>query len=151
MTTPHPGPASDDPWRRPDTGDGPTPGTGAESTAAARPEFTPGPAPRRPASDDPWRPPTAPAPGPTTGPGGVAPGGHGPAGYGGPPPTTAPPPGWRPPVHLQAAPPRRLPAQDMAALDAQEQRAQRLTWVIGGVAGAVLVVVVCLLCSRAFL
>ncbi len=39
----------------------------------------------------------------------------------------------------------------MTALDTQEQRAQRVTWVIGGIAGAVLVVVVCLLCSRAFL
>ncbi|QOC93785.1 hypothetical protein [Micromonospora craniellae] len=115
MTTPHPGPASDDPWRRPTA---PTPAAGT-----------------------------------TTGPGGRVggpPDGHGTgvAGYSGPPPTIAPPPGWRPPVHFQAAPPRRLPAQDMGALDAQEQRAQRTTWVIGGVAGAVLVVLVCLLCSR---
>ncbi|MEG3634995.1 hypothetical protein [Micromonospora palythoicola] len=51
-------------------------------------------------------------------------------------------------MHLQAAPPRQLPAQDMASLDAQEQRAQRVTWAVGAVAGAVLVVLTCLLCTR---
>ncbi|WP_247673762.1 hypothetical protein [Micromonospora sp. C51] len=51
-------------------------------------------------------------------------------------------------MHLQAAPPRQLPAQDMISLDAQEQRAQRVTWTVGAVAGAVLVVLTCLLCTR---
>ncbi|MFV2103320.1 hypothetical protein [Micromonospora sp. LOL_024] len=72
-------------------------------------------------------------------------------GYNGPPPTTAPPAGWRPPVHLQAAPPRRLPHQDIGALDAGEQRAQRVTWAVAAIAGAVLLVLGCLLCVRAFL
>ncbi|MGQ5260490.1 hypothetical protein ACTWLT_07010 [Micromonospora sp. ZYX-F-536] len=68
--------------------------------------------------------------------------------YAGPPPSTPPPAGWRPPVHLQPAPPRRLPPQDMAGLDAAEQRSQRVTYGFGAVAGVVLVVLVCLLCSR---
>src|SRR5207237_419145 len=42
--------------------------------------------------------------------------------YSGPPPTTPPPPGWRPPVHVQVPPPRRLPPQDMAAMDQAEQQ-----------------------------
>ncbi|WP_438941325.1 hypothetical protein [Micromonospora craterilacus] len=52
-------------------------------------------------------------------------------------------------MHLRPAPPRRLPPQDMVALDAQEQRAQRVTWSVGAVAAAVLLVLVCLLCTRA--
>ncbi|MFF4876712.1 hypothetical protein [Micromonospora sp. NPDC000668] len=68
--------------------------------------------------------------------------------YAGPPPSVPPPAGWRPPVHLEAAPPRRLPPQDMAGLDAAEQRSQRLTYGFGAAAGVVLVVLVCLLCSR---
>jgi hypothetical protein len=36
----------------------------------------------------------------------------------------------------------------MADLDASEQRAQRLTFGFGAAAGVVLVVLVCLLCSR---
>ncbi|MFF5174260.1 hypothetical protein ACFY3U_16695 [Micromonospora sp. NPDC000089] len=79
-----------------------------------------------------------------TGPGPAGTGG----GYAGPPPTTPPPAGWRTPVHLQPAPPRTLPPQDMTALDAAEQRAQRLTWTVGAVAGAVLLGLFCLLCSR---
>ncbi|MEU3452038.1 hypothetical protein ABZ671_00145 [Micromonospora sp. NPDC006766] len=70
------------------------------------------------------------------------------SGYSGPPPTTPPPPGWRPPVHVRPAPPRQLPPQDMAAMDRTEQRAQRLTYGIGAVAGVVLVILTCLLCSR---
>ncbi|MGC5332726.1 hypothetical protein [Micromonospora sp. DT62] len=70
------------------------------------------------------------------------------SGYAGPPATTPPPAGWRPPVHLRPPPPRRLPAQDMAGLDAAEQRAQRLTYGVGAVAGVVLAVLVCVLCSR---
>ncbi|MEU8180208.1 hypothetical protein AB0B85_26265 [Micromonospora sp. NPDC049044] len=69
-------------------------------------------------------------------------------GYAGPPPTVPPPTGWRPPVHLQPAPPRRLPPQDMTELDVVEQRAQRVTYGFAAGAGVVLLVVVCLLCSR---
>ncbi|MFF0150242.1 hypothetical protein [Micromonospora sp. NPDC005203] len=70
------------------------------------------------------------------------------SGYVGPPPTVPPPAGWRPPVHLRPAPPRRLPPQDMAELDVAEQRSQRVTYGFGVGAAVVLVVVVCLLCSR---
>ncbi|WP_410809994.1 hypothetical protein [Micromonospora sp. 067-2] len=68
--------------------------------------------------------------------------------YAGPPPSTPPPAGWRPPVHLEPAAPRRLPPQDMADLDAAEQRSQRVTYGFGAAAGVVLVVLVCLLCAR---
>ncbi|WP_433688127.1 hypothetical protein ACQP0I_05095 [Micromonospora carbonacea] len=91
------------------------------------------------ATNDPKRP-------PEPGPAGADPS----AGYGGPPPSTPPPPGWRPPLHVRAAPPRQLPPQDMAGLDAVEQRAQHVTWVVGAVAGVVLLALLCLLCSRAF-
>jgi hypothetical protein len=37
----------------------------------------------------------------------------------------------------------------MVDMDGAEQRAQRLTWSVGAVAGVVLVLLVCLLCSRA--
>ncbi|MGC4745627.1 hypothetical protein ACLQ28_08180 [Micromonospora sp. DT201] len=70
------------------------------------------------------------------------------SGYAGPPPSVPPPTGWRPPVHQQPAPPRRLPPQDMAGLDVAEQQSQRVTYGFGAAAGVVLVVVVCLLCSR---
>ncbi|WP_091602567.1 hypothetical protein [Micromonospora mirobrigensis] len=111
---------------------------------------------RRP---DPAGPPDSPASGRQRSPGdgtsgedaGGVPGGPAAAGYTGPPPTSPPPPGWRPPVHIQGTPPRRLPPQDMAALDADEQRAQRVTWGMGAVTGVVLLVLLCLLCSRAFL
>ncbi|MEU8071698.1 MULTISPECIES: hypothetical protein [unclassified Micromonospora] len=77
-----------------------------------------------------------------------SPGGKPPSGYAGPPPSTPPPPGWRPPVHVQPSPPRRLPPQDMAAMDQAEQRAQRLTYGIGAAVAVVLVLLTCLLCSR---
>ncbi|MFC8847291.1 MULTISPECIES: hypothetical protein [unclassified Micromonospora] len=106
--------------------------------------------------DDYWRRPPDPAGGGATDGQMPRPPGPGPVGvdlstrYGGPPPTTPPPPGWRPPLHVQAAPPRLLPPQDMAGLDAVEQRAQHVTWGLGAVAGVVLLALLCLLCSRAF-
>ncbi len=51
-------------------------------------------------------------------------------------------------MHVRPAPPRRLPAQDMDGMDRAEQQAQRLTYGIGAVAGVVLVILTCLLCSR---
>ena len=70
------------------------------------------------------------------------------ASYAGPPPATAPPPGWRPPVVIQPLPPRRLPGQDLAGIEAEEHTARRVTYGVGLVAGAVLLAVVFLLCSR---
>ncbi|WP_433389692.1 hypothetical protein [Micromonospora sp. KLBMP9576] len=91
---------------------------------------------RRP-DTSPERPAAGPAPVPARG-----------SGYPGPPPSTPPPAGWRPPVYLRPPPPRRLPPQDMAELDVAEQRAQRLTYGVGTLAGVVLVILVCVLCSR---
>jgi hypothetical protein len=71
-----------------------------------------------------------------------------PAGYAGPPPSTRPPLGWRPPVVIEPPPPRPLPTQDHAYLDVQEQSARTLTYGIGMVAAAILLVVFCTLCAR---
>ncbi|MGC4757303.1 hypothetical protein [Micromonospora trifolii] len=120
MTTPSGGSTPDDYWRRPDTGD----------DAVAK------------------QPPAAPATAPPTGQTGPASTGRTASGYPGPPPSVPPPAGWRPPVHLQPAPPRQLPPQDMAGLDAAEQRSQRVTYGFGAAAGVVLLVLLCLLCSR---
>ncbi|MGW3792939.1 hypothetical protein ACWD8I_17500 [Micromonospora arida] len=118
MTTPSGGSAPDDYWRRPDTGDDAV-GTTSENDG--------------------------PPPAGQTGP---APTGGTSSGYAGPPPSVPPPAGWRPPVHLQPAAPRQLPPQDMAGLDAAEQRSQRVTYGFGAAAGVVLLVLLCLLCSR---
>ncbi|MEH0984617.1 hypothetical protein [Micromonospora sp. CPCC 205556] len=147
MTTPS-GAPEDDYWRRPPEDQG-SPPAGPVAPVPAEPITPSAPAPTSPS---PWAAPqhtgpglpapdvdrtTMPPPGATAG------------GYAGPPPTTPPPAGWRPPVHLQAAPPRALAPQDMEAMDAAEQRAQRLTYVIGAAAGVVLLLLLCLLCSRA--
>jgi hypothetical protein len=68
--------------------------------------------------------------------------------YSGPPRADPPPSGWRPPVVAQPPPPRALPAQDESALDGAESAARTLTYGIGMVAGAILLIVLCLLCSR---
>jgi hypothetical protein len=52
-------------------------------------------------------------------------------------------------VHVQPPPPRPLPAQDLPGLDFAEGSARTLTYGIGMVGGAVLLVVMCLFCSRA--
>jgi hypothetical protein len=41
-----------------------------------------------------------------------------------------------------------LPAQDLAAIDAAERSARTVTYGIGMVAGALLLVAMCLVCSR---
>jgi hypothetical protein len=51
-------------------------------------------------------------------------------------------------VHVQPPPPGRLPPQDLPALDAAEGSARTLTYGIGMLTTAVLLVVMCLLCSR---
>jgi hypothetical protein len=82
----------------------------------------------------PASPPTAPAP-------------AGPS-YPGPPTNPAPTGNWRPPVHIQPPPPRRLPPQDLVGVEAEEHRARTVTITVGLVAGVALLVVICLLCSR---
>ncbi|TDC35741.1 hypothetical protein E1211_15140 [Micromonospora sp. 15K316] len=126
VTTPNAGSSPDDFWRRPPSG-----GEGLPDRATA------------PITGDRTTSAEGSPPGANAGPGGSPY-----AGYSGPPPSTPPPAGWRPPVHLQPAAPRSLPPQDMAALDLAEQRAQRVTYSVGAVAGVVLVILVCLLCSR---
>ncbi|WP_433298312.1 translation initiation factor 2 [Actinoplanes sp. CA-030573] len=69
--------------------------------------------------------------------------------YQGPPRTSPPPPSWRPPTIAQPPAPRTLPAQDMDALDDAEGSARTVTYGIGLVAGAIAVILMCLLCARA--
>jgi hypothetical protein len=73
---------------------------------------------------------------------------HSPRAYQGPPPTNPPPAGWRPPVVAQPASPRRLPEQDHARLDVEEKAAKTLTTGIGMLVGAVLLVLILILCAR---
>jgi hypothetical protein len=69
-------------------------------------------------------------------------------GYLGPPPTNAPPAGWRPPVVIQPAAPRALPEQNHDRLDVAERAARTLTNGIGMVVGAILLVLLLILCAR---
>jgi hypothetical protein len=68
--------------------------------------------------------------------------------YTGPPPTQPPPRGWRTPHVTRPAPPRALPEQDLVGLDEAERGARTLTLGIGMIAGAVVLILSCLLCSR---
>jgi hypothetical protein len=52
-------------------------------------------------------------------------------------------------VLIQTPPPRELPRQDHAAMDAEEKEARTVTLGVGMVAGAVLLVVLFVLCGRA--
>jgi hypothetical protein len=85
--------------------------------------------------------------------------GTGPAAPPGPPPSvpytgaprsTPPPRGWRPPVVESPAPPRALPAQDVERIEREEQAATILTKGLGIFAGAVLLVLLFILCGRVF-
>jgi hypothetical protein len=68
--------------------------------------------------------------------------------YSGPPRTSPPPPGWRPPVVAQPPTPRELPAQNIARLDEAEGSARTVTYGVGMVAGAIALILMCLLCAR---
>jgi hypothetical protein len=68
--------------------------------------------------------------------------------YKGPPQAPPPPPDWRPPTFAQPTPPRTLPPQDMDALDEAEGSARTVTYGVGLVAGAIAVILICLLCAR---
>lgn len=70
------------------------------------------------------------------------------SGYAGPPPTVAPPAGWRPPVVYQPPPPREMPAQDLERLDAVEREARTVTYGVGLVAAAVMLLLLLILCGR---
>ena len=69
--------------------------------------------------------------------------------YPGPPRTSPPPPTWRPPVVAQPPPPRSMPGQDMDELDEAEGSARTTTYGVGLVAGAIALILMCLLCARA--
>ena len=69
-------------------------------------------------------------------------------GYEGPPRQSPPPPQWRPPTVAQPPPPRALPPQNMEALDDAEGSARTVTYGIGMVAGAIALILMCLLCAR---
>jgi len=68
--------------------------------------------------------------------------------YSGPPPTVAPPANWRPRLLIQPEPPRQLPPQDLTSIDVREREARTITYGIGMVAGAVLLIVLLVLCGR---
>jgi hypothetical protein len=70
--------------------------------------------------------------------------------YTGAPRTAPPPAGWRPPIVDEPVPPRVLPKQDTDRLDREEQAATILTKGIGIFAGAVLVVLLLILCGNFF-
>jgi hypothetical protein len=69
-------------------------------------------------------------------------------GYTPPPPTAPPPVGWRPDHVVHPVPPRSLPAQDHAGLDAAELRASRITVTIGAAAAAVMAILLAVLCGQ---
>jgi hypothetical protein len=69
-------------------------------------------------------------------------------GYQGPPRQSQPSPQWRPPTIAQPPPPRPLPPQNMDALDDAEGSARTVTYGIGMVAGAIALILMCLLCAR---
>ncbi|WP_307834204.1 translation initiation factor 2 [Paractinoplanes lichenicola] len=68
--------------------------------------------------------------------------------YPGPPRTARPSPNWRPPTIAHPPPPRSLPAQDQDALDNAEGSARTVTYGVGLVAGAIALILLCLLCAR---
>src|SRR5262245_12975607 len=74
-----------------------------------------------------------------------------PPAYSGPPRTAPPPPGWQPRRLVQVPPPRPLPPQDLSALDTEERQARTVTYGAAMVAGAILLVVLFVLCGRALL
>jgi hypothetical protein len=68
--------------------------------------------------------------------------------YQGPPRQSQPSAQWRPPTIAQPPPPRTLPPQNMAAVDDAEGSARTVTYGIGMVAGAIALILMCLLCAR---
>ncbi|WP_250003289.1 translation initiation factor 2 [Actinoplanes sp. M2I2] len=68
--------------------------------------------------------------------------------YPGPPRTARPSPHWRPPTIASPPPPRTMPPQDMELLDDSEGSARTVTYGVGLVAGAIALILICLLCTR---
>ncbi|HEU4421148.1 MAG TPA: hypothetical protein VFR67_01255 [Pilimelia sp.] len=133
MTTRNPGDNDHAYWRRPATEAGDA-APGPAAPDAGGPGGTP--------------PGTAQPPGPAQPARTAQPAGAAQPAYTGPPPTEPPPPGYRTPHLIRPAPPRTLPAQDLAGLDEAERAGRTLTLGIGMIAGAVVLILGCLLCSR---
>jgi hypothetical protein len=71
-----------------------------------------------------------------------------PVDYQGPPRADPPPADWRPPTIAHPPSPRHLPPQNFEALDDAENSARTVTYGIGLVAGAIALIIICLLCAR---
>ncbi|GIG65372.1 hypothetical protein Pen01_16670 [Phytomonospora endophytica] len=69
--------------------------------------------------------------------------------YDGPPRATPPPRGWRVPVVVNAAPPRRMPAQDAGTAEAVERSAKTFSVGLGIVAGSVMLILLLFVVIRA--
>jgi hypothetical protein len=71
-----------------------------------------------------------------------------------PPAYTGPPRGrpadasWRLPTVIQVPPARKLPPQDDVVIDVQEQQARTVTYGVGMIAGAIVLIVLFILCGR---
>lgn len=78
----------------------------------------------------------------------TAPAGEGGCGYSGPPRWTPPPPDWQPPALVEVRPPRQLPAQDHASIDRDEEAARAVTYGIGMLTAAAIVVLLAIVCIR---
>jgi hypothetical protein len=50
---------------------------------------------------------------------------------------------------VQAPPPRPLPSQDLPRLDEAEQRARTVTYGVAMISGAIMIVLILVLCGRA--
>lgn len=68
--------------------------------------------------------------------------------YQGPPTATPPPKGWKPPVVVPTPPPREMPPQDHAAMDADEHSTKAVTYGVGIFAAAVVLVLIFIVCAR---
>ncbi|MEU4216250.1 translation initiation factor 2 [Actinoplanes sp. NPDC026623] len=68
--------------------------------------------------------------------------------YQGPPRTPPPSPQWRPPMVQKPPQPRSMPGQNMDVLDESEGTARTMTYGVGLVAGAIALILMCLLCGR---
>ncbi|GAA2505219.1 hypothetical protein Ahu01nite_041950 [Winogradskya humida] len=68
--------------------------------------------------------------------------------YEGPPRQAPASPHWRPPVVSHPPPPRSMPAQNLGSVNESEGAARTMTYGVGLVAGAIALVLMCLLCAR---
>lgn len=68
--------------------------------------------------------------------------------YDGPPPTVFAGPDWRPRTLIQVPAARTLPEQDDAEVDQQERSARTVSYGVGMLAGAIVVIVLIVLCGR---